>query len=217
MSTQGQVFVNQDSPRSESEGNWIDLKGSKRGEVCVVDFYTAMALEQRGFQVRAGALSAPLVGDVAITDQVCEMATEAESGTTIMPVELSIVINLGGGTLHEYAAKSRPWTVAVTGTSFTALPMYLGGVSASGTASYVSAAGGVDVGANEDVTLDRLHYHFSQPIAMGAWDGVALWTPIAPPPIAGRSIFYVQIAATGTGPSYFSHYNFIKLPTVNIS
>ena len=107
MSTQGQVFVNQDSPRSESEGNWIDLKGSKRGEACVVDFYIAMALEQRGFQVRAGALSAPLVGDVAITDQVCEMATEAESGTTIMPVELSIAINLGAGTLHEYAAKSR--------------------------------------------------------------------------------------------------------------
>ena len=217
MSTQAQLVVNQDSPRSESDGNWADLKGNKRGEVCVLDFYIAMALEQRAFQVRAGALSAPLVGDVAISDQVCEMATEAEAGTVILPCELEIAINLGAGTLHEYAVKSRPWTVAVTGTTFAALPMYLGGVSASGTASYVSAAGGVDVGANEDLTLDRLHYHFAQPIAMGAWDGSAKWYPIAPPPIAGRSIFYVQIGADTTGPSYFAHYNFIKLATVNIS
>ena len=215
MSTQGQVLVNQDSPRSESEGNWIDLKGSKRGEVCVVDFYTAMALEGRGYQVRAGALSAPLVGDVEITDQACEMATESLTGTTVLPVELHIAINLGGGTLHEYVAKSRPWTTAVTGTAFTALPMYLGGVAAR-SASYVSAAGGVDVGANESLLLDRLHYSFSQPIAMGAWDGIAKWEPIAPPPIAGRSIFYVQIAAATTGPSYFAHYNFIELQTVNI-
>jgi len=216
MSTQGQVLVNQDSPRSESDGNWIDLKGSKRGEVCVIDFYTAMALEQRAFQVRSGVLSAPTVGDVAITDQVCEMATEAGSGLTIIPCELEIAINLGAGTLHEYAAKSRPWTTAVTGTAFTALPMYLGGVAAR-SSSYASAAGGVDVGANESLTLDRLHYHFAQPIAMGAWDGTAKWYPIAPPPVAGRSIFYVQIGATGTGPSYFAHYNFIELPTVNIS
>ena len=216
MTTQIQGIVNQDSPRSESDGNWIDLKVSKRGEACVLDFYIAAALEQRAFQVRAGALSAPLVGDVVITDQVCEMATESGTGLTIMPVELSIAINLGGGTLHEYAAKSRPWTTAITGTSFTALPMYLGGIAAR-SLSYVSAAGGVDVGANEDLLLDRLHYHFAQPIAMGAWEGLALWNPIAPPPIAGRSIFYVQIAADTTGPSYFAHYNFIEMSTVNIS
>ena len=215
MSTQAQGLVNQDSPRSVSEGVWTNLKVSKRGEACIIDFYTEMALEARGYQVRAGALSAPLVGDVVITDQVCELATEAPTGTAVIAVELEIAINLGGGTLHEYAAKSRPWTTAITGTAFVALPMYLGGPAAR-SSSYGSAAGGVDVGANEDLPLDRLHYHFAQPIAMGAWSGIALWQPIAPPVIDGRSIFYVQIAATTTGPSYFAHYNFIELPTVNI-
>ena len=213
---QTQVFVNQDAPRAASEGTWLDAKGTKRGELAVIDFYTAMALEGRAFQVRAGSLSAPLVGSVAIVDQKAEMATEALTGTTIIPCTLNIAINLGTGTLHEYAAKSRAWTVAVTGTAFVALPLKLGGVAAR-SASYVDAAGVVDVGVGEDVTLDRMHFHFAQPIAMGAWDGVIWWSPIAPPVIAGRSIFYVQIGATTTGPSYFAHYDFIELPTINLS
>ena len=215
MATQALVLVNQDSPRSESDGNFTRLKGTKRGEACVVDFYVEMALEQRGFQVRDGVLSAPITSDIPLVDELAEMATNPGTGITILPCELVIATGLAPGTLHEYAAKSRPLTVAVTGTAFTALPMYLGGVAAQ-SQSFVSGAGGVDVGAGEDVTLDRMHWHFAHPLAMGAWDTPAPWLPIAPPVIAGDSIFYVQIGATGTATSHFTHYNFIELRTANI-
>mgnify|MGYP001563290036 CR=1 FL=1 len=211
------VKVNQGILRSDTEEVSSDWKGSQRGEGCVLDFYTAMVLEQRGFQVRAGSVSTPVVGDVVITDQVCEMAAEAPTGLTLMPIFFNFGLNLAAATLFEVALKSRPWTTAITfTTAFTPLPLYIGGVGALSRA-FVDAAGGVDVGVNEDLTLDRLHYHWAQPIAAGAYTTTATWEPIAPPCLNARAILYVQIGADTTGPSYFATINYFELPTASLS
>ena len=212
-----QVKVNQDSPRSETEETSVAIKGTKRGEICVIDFYTQMALEKRVFQVRAGSVSAPVVGDVVITDQKAEMAVEAPSGLTILPSCFNWSFNLAAATLFEVALKSRPFTTAITfTTAFVPLPLYIGGYGAL-TKAYVDAAGGVDVGANEALTLDRLHYHWAQPIAAGAYTTSDIWQPIAPAALNANAILYVQIGADTTGPSYFATLEYIELPTINIS
>jgi len=213
---QTQVQVNQDSPRAASEGTWVDAKGTKRGEVCVIDFYTAMALEGRAFQLRGGTIATGATSDVPIIDQLAELAVEAPGGLAVIPCYLNLSISTAAGTINEAAAKSRPWTVAITGTAQVPLPLRLNGV-ASRCSGYFAAEGGVDVGAGEDVTLDRLHWSWSQPIAMGAWDGVEEWIPLCPPVVAGHSIFYVQIGATGTALLYFCHFDYIELPTINLS
>lgn len=211
------VKVNQDVLRAETEETSADWKGTKRGEGCVVDFYTAMALEGRVFQIRAGSVSTPVVGDVLITDQVAEMAVEAPAGLTIMPCEFNWAFNLSAATLFEVALKSRPWTTAVTfTTAFVPLPIYIGGPG-SMCRGYTDGAGGVDVGANESLTLDRLHYHWAQPIAAGAYTTTDIWQPIAPPSLNDRAILYVQIGADTTGPSYFATLRHIELPTVHVS
>ena len=157
------------------------------------------------------------MGDVVITDQKAEMAVEAPAGLTLMPVEFNWCFNLAAETLFEVALKSRPWTTAITFTTqFTPLNLYIGGVGALSRA-YVDAAGGVDVGANEDVTLDRLHYHWAQPIAAGAYTVTDVWQPIAPAALNDRAIAYVQIGAATTGPSYFATFHYIELLTVHLS
>ena len=212
-----QVLVNQDSPRSDAEGTPTNWKGTKRGEGCVIDFYTAMALEQRLFQVRAGSVTTPLVGDIVITDQVGEMAVEAKTGFVVLPTEFNWCFRLAAATLFEVAVKSRPWTTAITFTADRqALNCYIGGPQAASRV-YVDAAGGVDVGANESLTVDRLHYDWAQRIAAGAYTTTDTWEPIAPPPVVGRSILYVQIGADTTGPSYYATLHFIELATVQIS
>ena len=211
------VRVNQDILRAVEDEFAADWKGTKRGEGCVIDFYTEMALEQRIFQIRAGTVSAPIVGDVAITDQVCEMAVEAPDGLSMMPVFFNWCFNLSAATLFEVALKSRPWTTAITfTTAFTPLNLYIGGRGAL-TRGYADGAGGVDVGVNESLTLDRLHYHWAQPIAAGAYTTTDIWEPIAPPVLNARAILYAQIGADTTGPSYFAALNYIELPTINIS
>lgn len=145
------------------------------------------------------------------------MAIEAPLGLTILPVRVNVALNLAAATLFEVCVKSRPWTTAVTfTTAFVPLNLFIGGVE-SMCKAYVDAAGGVDVGANEDLTLDRLHYSWAQPIAAGDYVTTFSWAPLAAPPIAGHSVYYLQIGGDTTAPSYYALMDYIELPTINLS
>lgn len=208
------VEVSQDSLPAAGEGTSIKLRGSKRGELYVVDFYTMMALEQRAFQVRAGTLSAPVVGDVVITDTAAEMCADAVLGTTIIPVSCNISFNLAAATLFETAGKSVA-AVSSAGTAFIPLPLYSGGAAAVTTAR-AQAAGACTVTAELATTTLR-HFSWGHPIAAGAWPTIYDWEPRTPPVLNGPRCFYIQVGADTTGPSYFASFEYIELPTVNVS
>src|SRR6187551_2538121 len=77
------------------------LDGS--GALVIMDFYTKAMLDGRGFQVRAGTITTPLVGDVVITDTAAEYCVDTGANPlTILPVYNNITIRLATGTLHEY-------------------------------------------------------------------------------------------------------------------
>lgn len=198
-----------------NEGDMVIPGLSKRGEMQVISFLEKMALAGRIFQVRAGTITTPLVGDVVITDAKAEFCVDAALGYTTIPVEVGIGIRLGTGTLHEYAVKSAP-TPSSAGAVFVLLPIMIGGVASNLTAR-VAAAGGVTVPA-ELATTTRRHWEHNNPVAVGAGNPAPplLWVPRYPIPIKGSvtgSCIYVQIAATTTGPSYYGHMDVIELPT----
>lgn len=219
MSNQLEVLVNQDSPRATSEGVWADLKGSKRGEVCVVDFYTAMALEGRIYQVCAGTITAAITGDEAITDTDAEMSADATLGITIIPIEAMITWDAVGGDALECAGKS-VGTLSVSGTLFVPLPLKAGG-AACRAIGRVDGAGVLQVLA-ETPTSTRQHFHYSEEFVnddvneQAPWNPV-VWIPRMPPVLKGEACFYLQMASATTGPLYFAHFNFIELPTVSVS
>ncbi|MHC4867763.1 MAG: hypothetical protein ACYTEX_27140, partial [Planctomycetota bacterium] len=66
-------YVGQDTLEAHGESSWQNAKMSKMGFQIVQDFYTQMAIERRCYQVRAGTISVPIVGDVLITDTAAEM------------------------------------------------------------------------------------------------------------------------------------------------
>jgi len=211
------LWVNQDTPRSASEGTWVGLKGTKRGEACVIDFFTEMMLEGRAFQIRAGSLTTPLVGDVVITTTAAEYALNAPQGVCALCCTLDISINLGTGTLHEYALKSLDGTA--TGTAFVPLNLMMDSdAPASRCTALVDGTGGTVVGT-EAATTTRRHWSASNPVAVGAGHSFTSYhfEPRTPPAIANVAYFFVQIAATTTGPSYFSSMDYIELPWVNVS
>ncbi len=208
------IFVAHDTLDAAGESTWMAAKGNKLGFQIVMDFYTQMAIEGRVFSVRAGTISVPLVGDVLITDTAAEMAVDAASGTTIIPVTTNIGINLGSGTAHEYVGKSVA-TVSSAGDAYTPLNLRSDGGAATTTAR-VDAAGGVTVTA-ETVSTTLLHFVKGAGIAQGAYALNVEWEPRTPPVLVGPRCFYVQIAAASTGPSYFANIDYIELPTVNTS
>ena len=76
------------------------------GEQIVMDWQQKAVMDGAVFHIRAGTVTTPLVGDAPLADTAAEMAVDAASGTTIIPIHLNIGVRLGTGTLHEYAAKS---------------------------------------------------------------------------------------------------------------
>lgn len=179
----------------------------KSGALVVMDFFAKAILDGHGYQLRAGTISVPLVGDVVITDTAAEYAITVASGKVIVPVCQFISINLGTGTLHEYATKSVG--AAASGTAFVLLPLKIGG-AASVSGGHVAAAGGVTVAA-ELATTTRRHWSADMPIAQGAYLIDSRWEPLRPPVINGGSSIYTQIAATGTGPSYYANLDVLEL------
>ncbi len=211
-------YVQQDSLGAGGENTWVAAKASKLGFQITMDFYTQMAMEGRVYQVRAGTISVPAVGDADITDTAAEMCADAVSGTTLIPVYCNVSYNLAAATLFEMAGKSVA-TVSTVGAAFVPLNLKSDGAAAASTARVAqtgSAAVGVTVTAETAATTLR-HFSMSQPIAAGAYTTTYDWEPKAPPVLPGPRCFYVQIAADTTGPSYFAHFDYIELPTANVS
>lgn len=179
----------------------------------VADFYQAMLLDGRGYQVRAGTITAPLTGDIAITDTAADMAADAASGTTIIPVYLNASVeSLNSGTLPEIAAKSVA-TVSSAGTAFVPLPLKSDGSAAVSTAR-VQAAGAVTVTAELATTTLR---HFANVIAV-AGDVILADHEFRPAPVlVGARSFYVQVAGVTAGPLYFAHFDYLELPTLLVN
>lgn len=204
--------------------NSTDLKSplmDPSGLQVVMDFYTKAMLDGRGYQVRAGTITTPLVGDVVITDTAAEFCVDPPVGYTILPVAQIISIRLSTGTLHEYATKSVAGASSA-GTAFVPLPLLPGGLASNATAR-VQAAGAVTVTA-ELATTTRRHWSWANPAAgfTGALPGDQHqeWFPRTPPPIRSLSgaawCLYTQIAATTTGPSYYANLDFLDFVSAQI-
>ena len=216
--TQLLARVQQDSVAATANGNLAAVEASSRGELIVIDWFAQMVNEGRGFQLRIGTITTPTVGDVVITDSAAEMCVDVASGLTMLPTQYDMSVNLGTGTLHEYAIKSVAGP-STAGTAFTPLPLLIGGTAATSTAR-VAAAGAVSVVA-EAVTTTRRHWSYSNPVAVGAGHspGHIEWQPLRPPVVVGSatgSCLYVQVAAATTGPSYFASLDYIEIASASI-
>ncbi len=220
MSDELRVQVNQDSPRAVADGNFTAAKGTKRGELCVIDFYTQMALEGRGYQLRIGTVTTGVTGKASvITDAAAEGCVDCTAGLTIIPCEVWITYDTGVGDDQECAIKSVA-TVSSAGSAFVPLPLLIGGSAAASTARQ-DDEGGVTVTAEVDTTtLQHLHVSSEFAQALGTDSPPAnpiIWQPIAPPVLPGPRCFYIQLAADTTAPDYFLHADYLELLTAQIS
>ena len=213
------IFVAHDTLAAVGEGQWTNQKGNKLGYEVVMDFYTQMAIEGRCFQVRAGTITTPAVGDIVITDTAADMSADCLTGVTIIPVFLNVSLNLAANTLVEVAGKSVTGNSTV-GAAFVPLPLKSDGPAATSTARVAetgAAAVGVTVPAEAATTTIR-HFSWGSPIGAGAWDTWYDWEPVAPPILTGPRCFYFQIAAGATaGPSYYASFDYIELPSINLA
>ena len=191
-------FANQQSPA----GPMLNTLG----EQIIMDWLQKAALDGMVYQVRAGTITAPLTGDVLITDTAAEMAADCAAGTTIIPVRFNAILEGLGGTLPEMTCKSVA-TVSSSGSAFTPLPLRTDGPAAVSTAR-VAAAGAVTVTAELATTTMRHFQAFSDSITAQPWVG---HTFVPAPVLVGARSFYVQVGSVGTGSTYFADFDYVEI------
>lgn len=184
------------------------------GGLVVLDFYAKAVLDGHGYQVRAGTITTPIVGDVAITDTAAEYCVDCAAGIVILPLFQQISIRAGTGTAHELATKSVA-TVSSAGTAFVPLPLLSNGGAASTTAR-AATAGGVTVTAELATTTLR-HWEYAQQAVFTTGQVIIPeWQPLRPPVLVGARCLYTQIAAATTGPSYYAHLDYLEFTTAQL-
>lgn len=184
---------------------------STTGFQVVIDWYLHQIMKGRGFQIKAGTISAPLVGDQPLIDARAEMAVDVPTDNlTVFPVSVQIGWNLMLGTVMELKCNSVA-TVSSAGTAFVPLPLKSDG-GGSTTTARVAQTGGVTVTAELATTTNQ---HFSRgagAAAGAAMDGID-WQPRVPPQLVGPRCLYVAMGADTTGPSYFANIDYLEIPS----
>jgi len=180
------------------------------GAIVVMDFLVKAILNGHGFQVRLGALTTPVTGDVEVTTTAAEMSTNSVSGTTLIPIRFHFNLEALGGTLPQASVKMTA-TAATAGTAFTPLPLLVGGPAASsfGNTANAAAAGGVTV-VDDAVATTRVIYSITQ-AAAGNFEGdVSLYGRGA---VRGAGNIYVAVGSVTTGSTYFTALDYLAIPS----
>lgn len=217
MSDAINLFVNQDSIRAASEEVDIPAKGTKRGELCVIDFYTEMALEGRVYQIHFGIDGAWQTGDQPIASTAAEVALDPTSGVVCLPISLLWAFQTATGTLSE-VRMAVVTTASSGGDAYVPQPLFTGGNACRSTAR-ADEVGGVTVTAEANATA-KLLYDNVTPIVVAANATPRLgdhWKPVAPCVVNSGYCCYIQVAGTTTAPEYCLSLDFIELPLVNVS
>lgn len=208
------VGITSSTPRGLTDNTdrllWLDRSGA----LVVMDFFTKAVMDGYGWQVRAGTVTTPLVGDVAITDTAAEFCVDIANGGTLIPVAQIISIRLGTGAVQEYGTKSVAGASSA-GTAFVPLALKTGATTTGLDTARVQAAGAVTVTAELATTTLR-HWSGAGPV-MTDRTIENVWEPLRPPRLVGTSTaarcLYTQIGAATTGPSYFANLEYLAIPT----
>ncbi len=208
----------QGSTGGGGSGNPRALTLNTLGHAVVMDWRTKVILDGVAYQVKLGNLSAPVTGDGSgITNVAAELAADAASGTTIIPLSGWVSRHDITGDASEVSINSVA-TASTNGTAFTPLPLRSDG-PASVTTARAQATGAVTVTADV-ITTTATHYN-----AHGEEGGTPatdttqplpnsyLWEPLAPPVLVGSHCLYIAVAIM----TYFAALNYAEFDSDTVS
>jgi hypothetical protein len=199
------------------------LQVSKRGELEVIDFFTAKALEGCAYQIRAGTVATGLAADAVLTTAAAQMCVDATTGITIIPCAIRLaMLDVATGTTLSCYLKG-VGAVSTAGTAFVPLPLLQGGVAARSTAR-VAADGGVTVTAELATNTLRLweflalQTQSATVLAVGALGTIAAqgYTPILPYIGKGPACAYVQVASTTAFTLHMGTLDYIEMDSNDV-
>ncbi len=204
------------------QSTWQEEKISKRGEQRIISFLEEMLQEQRCYQVRLGTVTVPVAVDAVMTDANAELCYDALAGLTIIPIGIGIAPRSIATATTFGAALKGVGVVSSAGTAFTPLPLFQGGVGASGSARAAND-GGVTVEAELATTTVKI-FEYEETRTQTPTDadvflaGVTVAAQNAKLHYIGKgpACIYLQLAATTAFPLTHSYLDVLELLSSSI-
>ena len=198
------TFQVRTAPAGLSNGSETRMSLHPIGAGVIIDVLTYSLLDGHGFQVRLGALTTPVTGDVEVTTTAAEMSADSIAGLVLIPIRFTFDLEALGGTLPQASVKMTA-TASTAGTAFTPLPLLTGGRAAASSAR-AAAAGGVTV-VDDATTTTRLLYASHQ-AAMGNLEvDIDLYGRGV---VNGAGNVYVAVGSVSTGSTYFTRLDYLE-------
>src|SRR3990167_4962913 len=95
---------------------------SPHGAGVILDFLTHSLLNGHGFEVRLGALTTPVTGDVEVTTVAAEASHDSVAGHVLIPIRFTFDLEAIGGTLPQASVKMTA-TASTAGPAVTPPPL----------------------------------------------------------------------------------------------
>jgi hypothetical protein len=203
----------------------------------ITDFYTQMVLDGKTFGVQIGSMDAAATVNstgTAVADTVVWAVTDAATGTTIIPVQAQIAIQLWGtSTLIDFMLEADMGKVRFSavggGGAFKPINALGGSSKRAKSVSYVNLADGAGVTAAGKSTIGGVDgsYEFYQTAIEVVWGNVGdaatdagfRWnaqTDGSPPIIVGPGSFLLHFAVASADATGYGNYRFIELPSESV-
>ena len=213
---ESRVYAKQQGVPRYSDDTWVALRASRDGSPIGMPWQVALTIEGKAFQIRQGNLTTPVTGRVDITDTLSEMAAEAASGYTLIPMYVNCEIEALGGTLPQACLKSVGAVITTLGTQVVPMNLRVGGPAAAGRAAAGATAGLVVVAAELNTTTRVIVSGHTS--AIGDAQPTILDHQIEVPHIlVGPASVYLQVGTVTTGSTYFAFLNYAELLTNDIT
>lgn len=200
--------------RETSDGNVGAAWGLRDGAVVTVDWYTAMALEGRVFNIANATPDTTMTGSVNYDATHPGVYVGVPDGAVMVPVHFDVVCEDAAGTdTHFHIGCDDAELYSSGGTAVSACNNirtdnpHASAVSAKYASD--SAITITDPGATERILYNKV-YAFANEADHEPYQVV--WEPKAPPILVGPASFFVYIYAASTAPEYNFSLQWVELP-----
>jgi len=199
-------------------GATVKATGTRDGALYVADYIHALAMEGRVFHQGVGSLTTPTAFRIGITTLQPELVIDVPTGTTIIPVEISVHLETLAGTISEI--------VAMTGTALRGAGTSTAGAPlstrtdrpvTSGCSTYYTYAGNA-VAMSGTVEFWRWGFPWVTATAEGNPIMKAIYNvrDNTPQVIVGPGNLSIYIGGTTAGPTGYVTCSWAELPSTSI-
>ena len=200
--------------RTTSDGQLGDLWLSRDGALVTMDWYTAMALEGRVYNINVATPDTTMTAAVNYDATHPSVIAVAPAGTIMIPVFFNIALEDASGTDNHIIIGCDSANLYASGGTAVSSAYNIRTDEPNASAVTVKYASDSAITVTDPGVGERILYNYINAFADATTSPALVvdWQPKAPPVLVGPATFFVYVWAASTASEYEFSFQYIELP-----